>query len=236
MITKKIKIVLVLIVVFISVIPLQAQNSKDVGAWYMYFGNFKLNEKWSFHNELQVWERKPTKDFQQLILRTGLNYKINKNNIVTGGYAYFKVRFPASNSIENTLFSREHRLWEQLVQKQQLGIIQFNHRFRLEQRFIKKEESDKKYQNRFRYRILLKVPLSNKKLVDKTFYLVWFDEVFLRFDEATYGQNWIYTALGYKFNKKISVQAGYQVINNPSVRVTKRLQFSLHYNLDFSKG
>jgi len=65
---------------------------------------------------------------------------------------------------------KEIQTWVQLVMKQRLEVIKFEHRYRAEQRF-----ANNGYCNRFRYRLKNPVvPIINRKVVPKTFYAaVW---------------------------------------------------------------
>ena len=122
-----------------------------------------------------------------------------------------------------------------------MGRLYFDHRYRLEQRFVKSLMSNgkilsplKQYSNRARYRIGLAIPITNPEMVDKTLFFFWYDEVFLNISDTPFSQNRFYTALGYKFNSKLSLQSGYlwwytNQLNN-------RLQLAVFYNLDFRKS
>ena len=56
-----------------------AQKS-DVGNWFIYFGNQKINKKWNWHNEVQYRNYNFAGDLQQLLLRTGIGYNLTENN------------------------------------------------------------------------------------------------------------------------------------------------------------
>jgi len=56
-----------------------AQNS-DLGAWYMYFGNNKISEKFNFHNEIQYRNFDAGADLEQLLIRTGIGYDLTEHN------------------------------------------------------------------------------------------------------------------------------------------------------------
>lgn len=54
-----------------------AQESSDLGAWYMYFGNFRFAESpWAIHGEAQYQNHNTIGDLEQLLLRTGLQYNL----------------------------------------------------------------------------------------------------------------------------------------------------------------
>ncbi|MGB5317401.1 DUF2490 domain-containing protein, partial [Eudoraea sp.] len=79
-----------LLSVFIFLIFLNAQSQQgqdDLGIWYMYFGMNKISERFSIHTEAQFRYYETSGNFNQLLLRTGLNYHISSEAIATIGYA-----------------------------------------------------------------------------------------------------------------------------------------------------
>ncbi|MFT6199912.1 MAG: hypothetical protein ACJAQ2_001691, partial [Vicingaceae bacterium] len=55
-------------------------------SWWMYFGNHKINEKYSLHTEYQFRRSDFAKNWQQSLARIGVDYHINKENAITVGY------------------------------------------------------------------------------------------------------------------------------------------------------
>ncbi|MDO1498911.1 DUF2490 domain-containing protein [Winogradskyella maritima] len=79
-----------LFLLLFSTLVLTAQdNGEDqLGSWHMYFGTNKLSDKYSLHTEAQLRYYENGKNFNQLLLRTGINYHINPNAIATLGYGH----------------------------------------------------------------------------------------------------------------------------------------------------
>lgn len=211
----------------------QQIGDKDLGAWYMYFGKVQLSDKISIHNETQWRQHQVAGYFQQSLTRIGINYHVNKDNVLTAGYGFILNKKTTIFGFEPVdEFYDEHRIWQQYIQKHRIGRFYTDHRFRLEQRFAYSLNSYSRiYSNRARYKIGLAIPLTNKEMIDKTLFFYWYDEVFLNISETPFSQNRFYTALGYKFSSKLSLQAGYlwwytNQLNN-------RLQLGVFYNLDF---
>ena len=179
----------------------QAQES-NFGNWLLYIGNKKINSKWNIHNEIQFRNYNALGDLEQLLLRTGLGYTFNenKNNILLG-YGYIL----SENYIGNTnekLSINEHRIFQQFISKQSLGLIKLNHRYRFEQRFV---ESD--FKLRFRYFLGISIPLTKKE--NNSFYLSIYNEIFLNTKSAVFDRNRLYGGIGYKINKNIKFELGY---------------------------
>ncbi|HSM62446.1 MAG TPA: DUF2490 domain-containing protein, partial [Gillisia sp.] len=134
----------------------QAQDS-NLGNWLIYIGNKKINQNWNIHNEVQYRNYNAIGDLEQLLLRTGLGYTFNEgNNNFLIGYGYILSKNYLVDS-DDKISINEHRIFQQFTSKQSLGIININHRYRFEQRFV---EDD--YKMRFRYFLGLNIPLINE--------------------------------------------------------------------------
>jgi len=206
----------------------QAQQigDDDLGSWHMYFGTNKIAEKWSIHTEGQLRYFEQAKNFNQLLLRTGLNYHIDANAIVTFGYGFIETD-GTFDDIVNEVNAKEHRIFQQLILKNKVGEFKFEHRYRLEQRFIDFGNQNDT-QHRARYRLQVTLPLTD------TFFLNFYDEIFLNLQGNVYGQNRLYGALGVNVSNDLSVQAGYLKNHFPTANFD-RLQIGVIWNTDLRK-
>ena len=94
-----------------------AQTTIDdqLHGWVVYQGNHKLNEQWDLHTEYQWRRADGFADWQQSLARVGLDYKLNPNCTVSGGYAWV-VSYPyGSQPIANR--TNENRIWQQVILK-----------------------------------------------------------------------------------------------------------------------
>nr|WP_299174140.1 DUF2490 domain-containing protein [uncultured Allomuricauda sp.] len=219
------KKILFLGVLMTSILTLNAQQpgEDEFGAWYMYFGTNKVAERFSIHTEAQFRFYETTSNFNQLLLRTGLNYHINPNTIATGGYGYIStdtsfLEFPGETN------TKEHRIFQQFILKNKVWEFLFEHRYRLEQRFLDFGDNTDT-QHRARYRIQVTLPLTD------TFFLNFYDELFINLQDNLFGQNRLYAALGVHITNNSSVQFGY-LRNQFSSAVFDRLQIGFFYNPD----
>ena len=223
-----------LILLLLGAIQAKAQKSgeEELGNWLMFFGNTKISEKYSLHTEAQLRLYEPFQNFNQLLLRAGLNYRINPVSMISAGYGYIP-----TESFDKEQFrarSIEHRIWEQFILTNTLGRLFFEHRYRVEQRWVS-TDLDTQYLNRLRYRILVNIPLNKDEITDNTLFASFYDEVFLNLTDPVFDQNRLYGALGYKFNKAVSVQAGY-LRHRLGGNNFNRLQMALFLNTDLSKA
>ncbi|MCR9229133.1 MAG: DUF2490 domain-containing protein [Flavobacteriaceae bacterium] len=201
----------------------QQPGEDEMGAWYMYFGTNKISERFSVHTEAQFRFYETTSNFNQMLLRTGLNYHIDPNAIATAGYAFIDT----DNNFyefEGEVNSKEHRIFEQFILKNKVWEFLFEHRYRLEQRFLDFGETTDT-QHRARYRIQMTLPLTN------TFFLNFYDELFINLQDDLFGQNRLYGAVGVNVTENTSIQLGY-LRNQFANAAYDRLQFAVFYNPD----
>ena len=217
----------------------QENGEEEFGAWYMYFGTNKIAERFSIHTEAQFRLYETTSNFNQLLLRTGLNYHINPNAIATAGYGYintdpdFEDFRVLGTFTEEDIRINEHRIFEQFILKNKVWEFHFEHRYRLEQRFIRVNDNlnpnlEGFTEHRARYRIQATLPLTN------TFFLNFYDELFINLQDNLFGQNRLYGALGIHITDNSSIQFGY-LRNQFSNAVFDRLQIGFFYNPDLRK-
>ncbi len=183
-------------------VSMHAQESA-VGNWMMYFGNQKLSDRWNWHNEIQYRNYNFAGDLEQLLLRTGIGYNLsaNDNNLLLG-YAYIHGEPYIAGTDEKTTVN-EHRIFQQLISRQQFGRFYLQHRYRIEERFI---EDD--FKMRFRYFLGLNLPINKKEMVSKAIYLSLYNEIFIQPKSPVFDRDRVYGAIGYVFSSSLKAEAG----------------------------
>jgi hypothetical protein len=254
---RKVLILFVAVLAVTNVVSAQKIISPQAHGWIMYFGNHKINDRWGLHTEYQ-WRRAGRdenanvfQDWQQSLMRLGVDYYAKNQTQVTAGYGWIKTFEYGDQPVSHSF--NEHRCWEQFIVKNKVGRVDVQHRYRLEQRFVEQyklgsngefTQNGYVFRNRVRYRFLLTVPLSRKEMQDNTLFLSLYDEVFLGFGAGIgkniLDQNRLYGALGWRFNKNFNVQLGYlnqYVVKADGVKAERNhtLQLGLTYNLNLSK-
>lgn len=209
--------------VFLGSASLRAQQvsprqwADQQNAWFFYLGDHKISDRWGVHLEGQVRRAEVIRKWQQLLLRGGVNWHPHEKAFFTLGYAIVDTHpygeFPVAYRFP------EHRIYQQLQMRDVIGIFEFQHRFRLEQRWLatggigELDPGAWRYFNRARYFFRTTVPLQGKTIDDKEFFLSAYDEVFVSFGEQVQGnvfdQNRLYFVLGYRFGKAGRIEAGY---------------------------
>lgn len=198
------------------------------GNWIMYFGANKISDKFSLHTEVQYRNHTVApSNPEQLLLRTGLNYHFSDKAFATAGYAFIPSFVYESEQSEPEV--TEHRIWQQFILKNKIGRVNFEHRYRLEQRWVNED-----YRNRFRYRIMLTIPV-NKPVMEKgSLFLGLYDEVFVNGKDVFFDRNRLYGALGYQLDKTASVQVG-MLRQRVNAFGKWYLQFAVIYNPSLMK-
>ncbi len=133
-------------------------------------------------------------------------------------------------SEQKTPESEEHRIWQQFILTNNLGRVKFEHRYRVEQRWVNSDN-----RNRFRYRLMLFIPLNKPQIEAGALFIGLYDEVFINGEKTFFDRNRLYGALGYQLFKNTGFQVGmlYQRENDLGKWY---LQFALVLNPDFRKG
>ncbi|MCD8741837.1 DUF2490 domain-containing protein [Mucilaginibacter roseus] len=224
----------ILILIFCSV-NVKAQNSKT-GTWGIVTVVLPGDSahKWGGYIELQT--RTNTLLYNQPFyyeVKGGISYDIAKNyTALIGSGRYITYDY---DNLDEPPTALETRLWEQLVVNQFLDRIKIEHRYRIEQRFFEKTG----YRNRFRYRLNVAIPLNHPKVDPKTWYIALFNEVFLNNKAPHFERNRFSAALGYQFDKSLSIQAGWMNQYNytlTSAGAKNNLAILLQYRINRKKS
>lgn len=216
--------ILTLVILFCCLLNGIAQNTRisnhNTIGWYTYTGTFNLSSKWGIHTEYQ-WRRDNfITNWQQSLLRTGINFYANKKLTLRLGYAWVET-YPYGEIPLNKFGKTftEHRIYQMALITDKIGLVDISHRFMLEQRFVgafataeTKKEDTWNYMNRLRYMARLQIPFKKNATV-KFPYAVVYDEIFIGFGknvgENIFDQNRMGILLGYKFSNTINIEAGY---------------------------
>ena len=250
------------IIVFLSFISstINAQNTRlknyNTIGWYNYFGTFKVSEKFGIHTEYQFRRNDIITNWQQSLLRVGINYQLNPKIQFRLGYAWIET-FPYGEIPINGMGKKftEHRLFQMATITDKVSIVEFSHRFMLEQRLVGRysnanltNEDEFPLLNRFRYLYRMQLPLKGKEIKVKTPYLAIYDEVFISFgknvNENIFDQNRVGILIGYRVSSSIRIEAGYlnqtlqlgREVNNRNVfQHNNGVIINANFNIDLTK-
>lgn len=190
-------------------------------AWFSVNSTFKLSPKVGFTTEYH-WRRVELVNKPQAGLwRSSINYQIHPKVQFRLGYALIE-NYPYGVYTLNGFGKQftEHRMFQALVLTDKISSVEISHRFMLEQRWIgrySKATIDKEdsyvYGHRWRYMLRIQIPVLKPSMEDNTLYLAAFNEAMIGFgknvNENIFDQNRLAFLLGYKFDNRIRMEAGY---------------------------
>ena len=153
--------------------------------------------------------------WQQLLVRPGLLYRLTDNARVGAGYAFVDT-WPYGDQPALRRFP-EHRTWQQLLLTHASGRVSWQHRYRVEQRWVEvpldASTGDWRYTNRARYLARLNVPLRGATTDVGEPYLGVYDELFVNWGRNvgrnTFDQNRAAALLGWRVGRNTRVEGGY---------------------------
>lgn len=223
--TTRIAVILMLLIAASLNPSAQAQHNRlttgNTIGWYNVFGTFTLDNRWSVHTEYQWRRTDVVENWQQSLLRVGVNYHLNPRVLFRVGYGWIET-FPYGEIPINTYGKdfTEHRIFQMAQLSHREGLANLSHRFMLEQRFVgsygssdASKEDRYPMLNRLRYMFRVQVPLKGKEIKSKTPYVLVYDELFVGFGKNVqaniYDQNRLGVLLGYRFSDHVGLNAGY---------------------------
>ena len=219
----------------------QKKVDNQFNSWTTYSGNHKIGNQYSIHTLYSLRKNEFLKNWQQSLLRIGLNYQLNDHFILTAGYDWVENFSYGKQPIAEQ--TTEQRIFEQIVIKNSIGRVVIEQLYKLEQRFIGNGDN-KDFEGRFRYNVSFNIPLNHNNLTDKTWFISGFNEIFINLGQVQnnyyFNQNWTYLGLGYKVDNTLAFKVGYMNQYFPkadglNVEKNHTLMLNAIYNMDFTK-
>ncbi|GAB5539142.1 MAG: hypothetical protein Salg2KO_12450 [Salibacteraceae bacterium] len=204
-------------------------GTAQVGNWQAYFLNVEFDESpWRVVFDAQHRDHNLFGDLDHIIVRPAVQYfHASTQSSYLAGYSFFLFQNPGD---PNTSVL-EHRLFQDVDLRQNLGRIVVRHRYRAEERFVENTP----FSFRLRYAIFMDIPLNRKVIEAKTWYIPIWNEVFVNTDPIRLDRNWLYAGLGYQITDGFGIRAGAM---NQFQTTTDKFQWvlSLHHNLRFQSN
>jgi hypothetical protein len=189
----------------------------EAATWISYTSVHPLSPNWRLHLEAQLRQTEGAQQPQQRLFRTALLRVVNSAVRVGGGYGFTRA-YPPEEFVTNPQPVNEHRTYQQLDLSQSAGRVHVDHRYRLEQRWIRRPQTPTTgagwtYTNRARYFVRGFVAPGGGAPDDKEAYFVGYDEVFINFGKNVrnnvFDQNRLFAGVGYRFSRALSTEVGY---------------------------
>ena len=242
------KLILVIILIIPGFLLAQKKIENQQLIWYGYYNNLKLNENWSLNSEIQERQFYNPTAQHQLVFRSNLERKVFADWKASVGMTLF-FQNPNTPNSESNLTVPELRPDIGFNNKQKLGFLTINHRYKAEARFFHDVENNRlvggyRFSNfRFRYQLGLDIPIwKNEK--QQTIIVKIKDEIMFnagnKIVKNTFDQNRIYLAVNYKLNNSYAVELGYmnwfqQQKSGTDFYNRDILQLSIFHNIDLKK-
>ena len=184
---------------------------------FAYSTTFELSPKWNLNTEFQ--ERiflDPVRQ-SQLFGKLQVNFSPFKDLTLGNGFAYY-LNSPGDPEFASSFKVPEIRLNHDLGYKHKFKNLILGHRYRMEERFIKKRLNDAliegyRFVERLSYTVSLECNLLKSKSKDHNLSLKLSDGIFINSNSGmiynTFDQNRFYAALNYQLIKNMSVELGY---------------------------
>jgi hypothetical protein len=185
----------------------------DAQAWSMIVVQGKISDSFRGYLEIQPRWSSDAESFDKFIVRPAAVYTLNDELTLWVGYAGIQSFVPSG--------SWEHRTWQQIQHDKNFGGFILINRTRFEQRFLPGAADTS---HRFRHMVRGLLPVND----DKTWAVVFSDEVFVNLNDADVGggstigagfdQNRAFVGLNHALNSQLRIEFGYlnNFINRPA--------------------
>lgn len=194
------------IVTFLAVFSLFSTLSaqkNDLGSWTMVNARITGRSKWSGFFEAQARSINFYDNYFYYEYKGALLYNLSKDFSLGTGVGNYHT-FTEGGNFTSPQKQIEVRVWQQLQMRQRQGRYSFEHRYRVEQRFL-----NTGYRNRFRYRFMMFAPLNKRDIAPGSLYAYAGEEIFLTNIAPYFERNRVMFGLGHELNKITGLQAGF---------------------------
>lgn len=195
----------ILFFLFFQTSLLSAQSNSwenDLGLWSPIHFSLPINKKLKTHFEISPRIQENITHINQLLVRPSVGYQLTDNLSFWQGYGWVTNYIPR--------FTREERIWQQILHEKEFSKFRLTNRFRLEERFIQDINGAP---IRTRYLLRAMFPLEKKK----EWFFVTSDELFVNLDshfegpQAGIDQNRLFVGLNHKVSDNVNLEGGYQM-------------------------
>ena len=179
-----------------------AQADHRLGNWNSMYLKGKIAPKFSLMGEGHLRSNDYNLKYDYYEVKAGIAFSITKNLTGLIGTGIFNT-YETGELFATPVIQREFRTWLELSFKQTFSRFYFDHRARLEQRFIPNN-----YKNRLKYRFALMLPINMAVIDQGCIYLAVNDEIWMPQHGVFIEKNRFYGGLGYKLNRNAALQVG----------------------------
>ncbi len=228
---------------------------EETGVWAGLYLKVRLSERLGYYAEHHYRARNELGNVtsfvgrpRQVYNRAGLNIFVNKNfEFVIGPALIFNYSpDPGNPDYEN--YTVESRIWHQwLLKMPPMGRVKIMHQFRFEHRWKKEPNvgAEYDYTNRYRYKIFAYIPINNRFILPKTWFISPSAEIFMQSGESIVFNPFedfrTYNGVGYVLNNSVTFFAGHmwtygQKSSGYEYRTSHIFRFNVYIGLDGRKS
>lgn len=187
----------------------------NADTWFVYAADLAWSSRWAVLAEVEARRADGLASWQQFLARPAVAYRPAPNVRLTLGYE-FQETWPYGGQ-PAAARTPAHHVWEQLQLGHATGRVLWQHRYRLEQRWIDvpldSVARDWRYTNRVRYQARATAPLRGRTIDPGELYAAASDEVFLSWGRNvgrnTLDQNRAAALVGWQASRDTRVEGGY---------------------------
>ena len=228
---------------------------EETGIWEGFYLKVQLNKRLGYYAEHHYRARNAKDNVtsfvgrpRQFYNRIGLNIFINKSFEFVIGPALVFNYSPDPGNPKYERYTVEPRIWHQwLLKIPPMGRVKIMHQFRFEHRWKKDYDvgADYNYTNRYRYKVFAYIPLNNKYILPKTWFISPSAEIFMRSGESIaynpFEDFRTYNGIGYVLNNWVTLFAGHmwtigQKSSGYEYRTSHVFRFNVYLGLDGRKS
>lgn len=179
-----------------------AQTDQSLGNYNTLIIKGKISPRFSLFSEDQLRATDYNLKYDYFEVKGGIFYSITPKLNLLFGTGLYNIYQPGG-FFKTPAVQKEFRTWFELNFKQLYNRLNFEHRVRIEQRFIPEN-----YKNRLRYRFGILVPVNKSKLVQGSLYIAVNDELWIPQYGLFLEMNRFFAGAGYKLNQNTTFQIG----------------------------
>lgn len=202
----------------------QGFDENRSGSWLEFAGTNKIHEDWSIPIVGILKHKDVLETYDFSFLRTGISYQLAPSLICTGGVAILNSN--AYTHDQDVVVTSQFWIYEEVTLKSTVEPYQLSHRWRLENRWITKEQGTT-FNNRFRYRLQYSQPIYGKTFIKTS------NEIFLNLKGHIFNQNRFYLGIGQELSPSFKVEIGY-LKNHFKSSHFDAISMGIGFKLDFT--
>jgi hypothetical protein len=177
----------------------QAQPN-NFNYWLQYSGTYWVNPQWGLTAHLQYRTYKLVTDLRVAFTGAEVQHAFKDLPVLaSAGYSHLFNRNYLTP--EETAFTHENRLYQQITVRGQVGSVGVSHRYQVEERWLPQG-----YHTRLRYLLGLRVPIKPDAEGKTPWYGILRNEVRVIIRDQPFDSNRVYGGLGYVFSKHLTLE------------------------------